>query len=325
MTDARFGELGLDPGRVGVGLVDLVERDDRSGPWRLRVADRLERLRHHAVIGSDHDDRDVRDARAAGTHGRERLVARCVQEHDALPVVVDLRCTDVLGDATTLAGGDLGRTERVEQAGLAVVDVAHDRDDRGARFELLGIVLLEEDLLRRLRRCAVTVGLGAGAVGRGCDGLCHLVAELRGDKRRGVTVDELVDRREDAALDQFADDVRDVDRSRSASSLTGDGAGQLDRARSRGSTTWTWVGEIDRFDAWHGGARVAAGGRSLSVPTGPPWGCTWGSLAIDVRKERRGERGSRAPAECALVDGFGQAVSVHLAEYAPRPARRPFG
>ena len=60
------------------------------------------------------------------THGRERLVARCVQEHDALSVVVDLRCTDVLGDATTLAGSDLGRTERVEQAGLAVVDVAHD-------------------------------------------------------------------------------------------------------------------------------------------------------------------------------------------------------
>ncbi len=156
--------------------------------------------------------------------------------------------------------------------------MAHDRDDRGARFELLGIVLLEEDLLRRLRRCAVTVGLGAGAVGRGCDGLCHLVAELRGDKRRGVTVDELVDRREDAALDQFADDVRDVDREQISKLLDGDRAGQLDR------TALTRIDRLHRrrvlvgSTGWLAGPAPAAG----AAPT-PCHGLllgwyAWGSL-----------------------------------------------
>ena len=74
--------------------------------------------------------RDVGDPGAAGTHGGERLVTRGVEEDDALAVVVDLGRTDVLGDAAALAGGDLGRADGVEQAGLAVVDVAHDGHDR---------------------------------------------------------------------------------------------------------------------------------------------------------------------------------------------------
>ena len=51
-----------------------------------------------------------------------------------LPSCVDLARADVLGDAAALAGRDLGRPDRVEQAGLAVVDVAHDGHDRGARL-----------------------------------------------------------------------------------------------------------------------------------------------------------------------------------------------
>ena len=38
-------------------------------------------------------------------------------------------------------GGDLGLADRVQQRGLAVVDVAHDRDDRRALDEvLLGVL-----------------------------------------------------------------------------------------------------------------------------------------------------------------------------------------
>ena len=47
--------------------------------------------------------------RAAGAHRRERLVARRVEEDDALAVVGDLAGADVLGDAAALAGRDLGR------------------------------------------------------------------------------------------------------------------------------------------------------------------------------------------------------------------------
>ena len=101
-----------------------------------------------------------------------------VEEDDALAVVIDLAGADVLGDAAALAGRDLGRAEGVEQAGLAVVDVTHDRDDRGARLERRRVVLLEEGLLGRLRRGALGLAVGPGAVRRRGDGLGHLVAEL---------------------------------------------------------------------------------------------------------------------------------------------------
>ena len=58
-----------------------------------------------------------------------------------LAVVLHLVGADVLGDAAGLAGRHLGLADGVEQAGLAVVDVAHDGDDRAARLEVLGVVL----------------------------------------------------------------------------------------------------------------------------------------------------------------------------------------
>ena len=85
--DAGLGQLGLDPVGVGIGLVDLVEGDDDRHLRRLGVADRLERLGHDAVVRRDDDDRDVGHLGAAGTHRRERLVARRVEEDDALAVV----------------------------------------------------------------------------------------------------------------------------------------------------------------------------------------------------------------------------------------------
>ena len=58
-----------------------------------------------------------------------------------LVVVVHLVGADVLRDAAGLAGGDVGLADRVEQRRLAVVDVAHDRDDRRALDEVVvGVV-----------------------------------------------------------------------------------------------------------------------------------------------------------------------------------------
>ena len=54
-----------------------------------------------------------------------------------LAVVVDLVGADVLRDAARLARDHLGLADRVEQRGLAVVDVAHDRDDRRALDQLV--------------------------------------------------------------------------------------------------------------------------------------------------------------------------------------------
>ena len=307
--DARLGQLGLDPVRVGVRLVDLVEGDDDRHLRRLGVADRLERLGHDAVVGGDHDDRDVGHPRAAGAHGGERLVARRVEEDDALAVVVDLARADVLGDAAALAGRDLGRPDRVEQARLAVVDVAHDGHDRGARLRARRVVLLEEDFLGRLGAGASPSASPAPAVDA-ADGLGDLVAELARDQRRGVAVDELVDGREDAALDELADDVRGVDGEQLGELLDGDGRGQLDRAAlTRIERPGPAMPRMRRLGAVACAGRVGRGCRSYSWPRAPPsMSCSW-CMAPDAsaRKERGRERdlrapGSRAPLVMAMVD-----------------------
>ena len=84
---AEVGHLGADAVGLRALLVDLVDRDQHRDLGGLRVVDRLAGLRHHAVVGRDHDHRDVGDLAAAGAHGGERLVARGVQEGDRLAVV----------------------------------------------------------------------------------------------------------------------------------------------------------------------------------------------------------------------------------------------
>jgi hypothetical protein len=132
--------------RIGALLVDLVDGDEDRDVGGAGVVDRLAGLRHDAVVGGHHDDRDVRDLAAAGAHGGECLVARGVEEGDRLLTVVDLVGADVLGDATGLARGDLGLADGVQQRRLAVVDVAHDRDDRRALDEIL-VGVLEDRLV----------------------------------------------------------------------------------------------------------------------------------------------------------------------------------
>ena len=121
------GELVAHPVGLGVRLVDLVDGDQDRHAGRPRVVDRLDRLRHHAVVRRDHDHREVGDLGAAGAHRRERLVARGVEEGDQLAVLVHLVGADVLGDAARLARDHLGLADGVQERGLAVIDVTHDR------------------------------------------------------------------------------------------------------------------------------------------------------------------------------------------------------
>ena len=51
----------------------------------LGVVDGLDRLRHDAVVGRDHQHDDVGDVGAAGAHGGEGLVAGRVEEGDLRP------------------------------------------------------------------------------------------------------------------------------------------------------------------------------------------------------------------------------------------------
>ena len=102
------GELGADAVEIRVRDVDLVDGDDDRHAGRARVRDRLARLRHHAVVGGDDEDRDVRHLRAAGAHGGERLVARGVEERDLAAAQDGLVRTDVLRDPARLGVDDGG-------------------------------------------------------------------------------------------------------------------------------------------------------------------------------------------------------------------------
>src|SRR5215467_673111 len=204
---AVLGELGPDPRRVGALLVDLVDRDDHGHPRRLGVVERLGGLRLHAVVRG-HDEHDqVGGLGATGPHRGERLVARGVDEGD-LPLLAvhlggDLVGADVLGDAARFTGHHVGVPDRVEQLGLAVVDVAHDGDHRRPRLEvsLAALVLTELDV-ERLEQLAVLL------LRR--DDL-HVVVQLRAQQLQRLVVDRLSRGDHLAQVEEHLDQRRRVD------------------------------------------------------------------------------------------------------------------
>ena len=128
------------------GDVHLVHGDDDRHLGRARMGDRLLRLRHDAVVGGHDEHGDVRDLRAAGTHGGERLVTRRVEEGDAPPVDLGLVRADVLRDPSCLGLDHRRLADRVEQRRLPVVDVTHDRDHRRPRREIFLAVVVRRRL-----------------------------------------------------------------------------------------------------------------------------------------------------------------------------------
>ena len=156
------------------------------------MVDRLDRLRHDAVIGCDDEDGDIRDHGAAGAHGRECLMARRVEEGNRLAVDHDAVSADVLRDAAGLTGCDVRAADAVEQAGLAVVNVTHDHHDRGARDEFVLAVLAVVDQT---------------LFDRHDDLMLDLAAELHGHERGGVVINGIGQRRHNAHLHKTAHDL----------------------------------------------------------------------------------------------------------------------
>ncbi len=183
-------QLLLDAIRLRIGPVHLVDGNDDRDVRGLDVRDRLFRLRHHAVVGGDHEDRHVGNLRAAGAHRRERFVTGRVDERDLAIVALDGIRADLLRDAARFAGRDVRLPNLIEQRRLAVIDVTEHRDDGWSRSEHLRLVLFLLD--------------GHFFAGFFDDGVeTEPLRDLDGDVARNV----LVDRRHRSDLDQLGDDV----------------------------------------------------------------------------------------------------------------------
>ena len=109
-------------------------------------------------------------------------MTRGVDEGDRTLLIVQVDAhlvgTNGLGDASGLAGDDVSGADRVQQLGLTVVDVPHDRDHRGPRHEG-GVVLVRLEVdVERLQQLAVLV------LGR--DDL-NVVAQLGAQEGEGVS------------------------------------------------------------------------------------------------------------------------------------------
>ena len=102
----------------------------------------LDSLRHYTVICRDNKYGYIGKICTAGAHCGKRLVSRGVKEGYVLPVQADAVSADMLGYSARFARCNVRIAYRIEQRGLAVIDVTHNDDYRCARDEILFLVLL---------------------------------------------------------------------------------------------------------------------------------------------------------------------------------------
>ena len=185
-----FEQAGADIVRIGFRLVHLVDRNDHRNAGGLRVIDGLDRLRHDAIIGGHDEYHDIGHVRAALTHFGKGGVARGIEEGDLLTVLRrDLIAADMLRDTASFAAGNIRAAQRIQQAGLAVVDMAHDRHDRRTRLERFFRILIF--------RC-VDVDISFGHA-------FDVVTELVDQQLCSVLVDRLVDGDHHVEIEELLD------------------------------------------------------------------------------------------------------------------------
>ena len=174
--DLVLGQLFLHALRVSGRLIHLVDGNDQLDVGSLSVVDGLDGLGHDAVIGSNDQNRDIGHIRAAGTHGGKGFVARRIQEGNGAAVDIDLVSADGLGNAAGFACGNVSGTDAVQDGSFAVVNVAHNNNDRRTFDQLIGAVLF----------------LGEQALfDRNMNFMLHLCVEFLCDQGGGIKIDHI--------------------------------------------------------------------------------------------------------------------------------------
>jgi hypothetical protein len=160
------------------------------------VAEGLQRLRLHPVVGSHHQNGNVGDAGAASAHGGKGLVAGSIQENNApllaFEVHVHVVSADALGDPAGFSLGHIGVADGIEQSGFAVIHVAHDGHHRRTWHQMVDVLQIED----------------LGFLGFGlCLGPTYFVAQLFGHRLGQRLVQNLVDGHPHSFKEEGFDDL----------------------------------------------------------------------------------------------------------------------
>ena len=131
--DFVSSQLLADTLRVGGFFIDFVDGNHHRYARSFSVGNRLDGLRHHAVVGCNHKNHDIGCFRTARTHSGKRFVTRSIQEGNHAAWGFNVVCTDVLGNAARFALYHFGAADVVQQRSFTVVDVTHDGNDRRTR------------------------------------------------------------------------------------------------------------------------------------------------------------------------------------------------
>ena len=121
---------------ISARLIDLVDSHYDLDSGCFCMVDRFYRLRHHTVIGSNNQNGNICRACATHTHSRKRLVSRCIQEGNLLPVHLYHIGADMLCDSSGLSVDHIGVTDCIQKRGFSVVYVTHDTDYRRTLLHL---------------------------------------------------------------------------------------------------------------------------------------------------------------------------------------------
>ena len=119
------------------------------------MLDGLPRLRHDAVVRGHHQNHDIGRLGAARTHGSKRFVTGGIEEGDHATVGCHMVGANMLGNAAGFASSHFSAANVVQQRGLAVVNVAHHRNDWRARQQLCSLCfhLFLGESFRIVQRC----------------------------------------------------------------------------------------------------------------------------------------------------------------------------
>ncbi len=154
------------------------------------MVDGLNRLRHHAVVSSYNKHDNIGHLCSPCPHRGKRLMARSVKKDDILSLQVDLICSDMLRDTPCLGLRNLGLPYCIKQRCLAVVNMAHDRYDRGTVNEFR-YIFLDFIFIRVLF----------------CSGKFKLDAEIFSNQKGCIGINGLVDSRHIPHLHKFFYDI----------------------------------------------------------------------------------------------------------------------